>query len=405
MALPRIGHFGLPAVLLALLPLIALIVHASAPFIVLSENGETNEFTATETEDAFGDSELGPAASPNLILAGLIVATVAGFGLLVFGFTPLPKEAVRWIGWGTIAVAFVGLGMAFHTSMLWTGSGLGLPHPEAFEGGAQAADQSFEYTIPGWGGGSPQTFQFTMPMFFWSMTGGFTGVLESMAGTDHGTSVWVVSPAITALFTAAALVLGLVAISGLISTKGDARHDASRHLGVSLLGIGILLVTMLVPWSIGELTDSEGAGDQDYFFFGARTILAAEDVSDGESFSGLAYTINVLMATGWTAFAAGILGSLGGLLRSSGVSAASARHLDWAVIPALVLGFWSAMAYVVYWTYQWRPFSGADGWQPGWFPILLLPLFVLLGWQMVRIARGLQIPQDAGQGRAFHSFD
>ncbi len=395
----RLGHFGVPALIVAGLTLVAFVMHLSVPFFQFSMDGDSETVTRNEAADDWGDDAGPAAASPNTALAGLIVALAGSIGLMVVSFTRMEREGARWAGWGTTVTAVVGLSIAFYSSMFWVGSGLGTPHPEVFEG-VSGMPQSFDF-----GNG----FSFTIPFVFFTFSGGFTGFLETMGGTDAAAMVWVISPAIVAAMALGGLVAGFMVLSRLLERRDDIRAHSSRHLGVAVAGIALLGVTLLVPWSIGELTDASGE-DADYFFFGARTILAADDLSDGESFSGLAYTIQVTIAAGWMAFAAGILGTLGGMLQSTGVKHRITGMVDWVQAPVAMVAIWAAFGYVLAWIYMWRPYSGAEGFLPGFFPILVAPIFFVMALPLVGILQDAWTTtradvEAAADDGAYHAFE
>ncbi len=357
----RIGHFGTPALAIAGLAILALILHLATPYahVTFDDAGSAASETFSRSDiadhfDVLGDN--GPNASPGLTLAGIIVAMVGAAALVAFSFMPLRVTAARWAGWGSAAVASVGAAMAFVSSMWWVGSGFGLHVPA------------------GPAGGGPSEAAAVFASF--GLTGGLSGLLEVLWRSDSGTTAWVISPALVAPLSLAVIVLAL-RICGNVAAAGDGvRERTRRHLRGSLFAMIFVGVVLLVPWAIGELPDTSGT-DRDFFAQGAHTILNTRDLSGGESFSSMAYAIEIMVVTAWIGFAAGIVGSAGGILASMGAPAAVSRAFSLAAGPTAIMLIWSAVLYLLTWIYMWRPFEGAEGWQPGYFPLALAAVIAL----------------------------
>ncbi len=381
----RIGHYGLTAVVLAGLAILALILHLATPYANVSfENdfaGQSDEtFSRKDVARDFDVlSDHGPNVSPGLTLAGLIIAVVGASALAVLGFVPLRIEPARWLGWGSGVVTAVGASMAFVSSMWWVGSGFGLHTVMP----SLSQMQSFPVMEPF----GPMQEGFTFLFAAFGMTGGLSGLLEVLWQSDSGTTVWIISPALVAPLALAAIVLALRVCGNVAAQKDGIRERTQRHLRGSLFAMIFVGVVLLVPWAIGETTDSTGQ-DEDFFAYGAHTILNMEDLSDGEVFGHMAYALNVMVVTGWIGFAFGIVGSAGGILASTGVPAPVSRAFHFSTLPTAIMFAWSFLVYLLAWIYMWRPFEDAEGFQPGYFPIALAVVFVLWGINQYNLLTG-----------------
>ncbi|MGB0653547.1 MAG: hypothetical protein ACPGQL_10145 [Thermoplasmatota archaeon] len=391
----KIGHFGLPALLAGGLAVLALVLHLAVPYATVEfmdpESGETDKetFSRGDIADDF-DSLGGPNASPGLTLTGIVVAMIGGLGLVFASFLPLKVTQARTIGWGLGALTAIGAAIAFVSSMWWVGSGFGVAPPSLYF-------SYFETQSGGEGfGGGPfaGTDMQSMMMAFaafggMGLTGGFSGVLEMIFGTDNAGDVWIISPVFVAAIALVILLAGLRACGDVVARADGLREQARRNLNGGALAIGFLGLALLVPWSIGELTDTSGE-DQDYFVFGARTVLSAEDDSDGDIYSSMAYGLTIFQVAAWVGLAVALLSSLGPLLRSLGTPAQLVQPLNWTSAASALLWAWSAVVYLMTWIYMWRPYEDAEGFQPGYFPLVLLPLLALWGfnqWGILKQAK------------------
>ncbi len=379
MAEQRMGHYGLSAIVLAGLAVLALVLHLATPYAnVAFDDGSDESFSRSDIAKDFDFlDEFGPNVSPALTLAGVIVAAVGAITLAILGFAPLRVEVARWAGWGSGVVTAVGASMAFVSSMWWVGSGFGLhtvmPQFSGFD----------DFAMPMGPFGTMQS-GFSFVFAFFGLTGGLTGLMELMWGSDSGSTVWIISPFLVAAISIAIMVLALRVCGRVAATRDGIRERTQRHLRTSLFSMVFVGIVLLVPWAIGETTDSTGA-DEDYFAFGAHTIVNMEDMTDGESFGALAYAIKIMVATAWIGFAFGIVGSAGGILASSGAPASVARGFHLAVVPTVLMYAWSLVLYLLTWIYMWRPFEDAEGWQPGYVPAVLIVVFGLWGINLANL--------------------
>ncbi|HLF17141.1 MAG TPA: hypothetical protein VI796_06910 [Candidatus Thermoplasmatota archaeon] len=391
----RFGHFGTPALLIAAAGVLALVLHLSVPYAHIDDSGSGDSETLDRGEavDAHRDLRMVGPSSPGVTLAGTIILLVAGVGLLALGFVPMGTAAARFAGWGGGMVAAVGGLMAFTSSLYWVGSGLGFQIPVDSGG-------SFD---PGPGFG-PIPF----PDSIGGLTGGLTGMMESAMGTDNLADVTIISPVLTTLCATVGILAAFTLCGNVVSLDGGRRERARSHLKAAKVSLVLLALVLLVPWSMGKMTDMSGEGDRDMFFFGAHTVLNADAISDGESFGSMAYAITVLTAAGWVGVLFGAFGSLGGVLASTGAPAPIARAFHYGVFATGFMTLWAAVMFVLAMIYMWKPFDGAEDFQPGWYNLAVLPALVVWGVLQFHLGRWLLTSRSepgASKKRRTASFD
>lgn len=366
----RFGHFGLPAVLVAATAALALILHLAVPYAYVNyrdDNAESETLTRGEAADLHDNWGMTGASAPGVTLAGTIVLLVAGLGLLVLGFLPLNVTAARWSGWSLGFVAIIGGLLTFMSSMFWVGSGLGL----CPEGMSQTLGNCGTSLV-----GITGTEQ-------GGLTGGLTGLIEMAMQTDSAGTVIVIGPVLVAVASAVAILSALTVCGSVVSTRDGLRDRAGRHLGNARWALLLLALVLLLPWSIGKAQDYEGGGDRDWFVFGAHTIMNTDAATNGDLFGPMTYAMNAFIAAGWIGILLGAIGSLGGIIASQNGPPEIARATHYATFGTLFMALYFVVVYILAWSYMWKPQDNAQDFQPGYFPVLVLP--VLAFWVMGQV--------------------
>src|SRR5688572_11713986 len=124
----RFGHYGLPALVFGIAAVAALLLHLLVPYAHVNPEAEGQSsfvLDRGEASDTHDDLDMVNTSSPGLTLTGAIILTVAAVALLIFNYIPMNVAPARWAGWTLGAVGSVGGLMAFASSMLWVGSGVG----------------------------------------------------------------------------------------------------------------------------------------------------------------------------------------------------------------------------------------------------------------------------------------
>ncbi len=435
----NLGHFGLPAVLLAALGIALLVVHLAVPYahvdyankLSAEENDavadDSDGFTLAQRDNWFrGDinelydqwewfSDTSPgtyeptkAASPGATLAGIILVMVAGLALFVLGFIPLGVSTARWIGWGGGALAVVGGTLAFFSSMFWVGSGFG--HLDAFvaQGG---------------------------------VTGGFTGLMEKMAGTDNAGDAWIIGPAIVAALAVVVIVYAFKLVTSVTPKKDGLRDNARQHIRSAHWGLAFLALALVVPYAMAEVPEfpenaddphfgymleggefaeevPEDELDRDYVFVGAHTVLVGNeltkvnkmftagdpDVEGKQWWNGLSMSLRVFFAAGWIGILAGLLGTLRGILATTPAPKAITRIPEGFAFATAAMLIWTFVSLILVLSTQWKPHASANyDWDPAWAPFAILPLLVMWAWSIIVPLRGLlgiqTAPKASARGR------
>ncbi len=395
----RFGHYGIPALILACAGLLALLLHLLVPYAHINyadPDTEDETMDRGEAADFHDDAELVGASSPGVTLAGAIVLLVAGVGLLVAGFLPMPVTSARWVGWGGGLAAVVGGLLAFTSSMYWVGSGLGQYPYGVFDMG------NFDFGVFGPGG-----FDFGV-IALGGLTGGLSGLIELILKTDSAGTVRVISPALVAAVAGTALVTALRLCGNVVSLENGVRERARSHLNGALWAALLLGLVLLLPWSMGKATDYSGTDDQDMFVFGAHTILNVDDASDGDIFGTAATGIQLLVAAGWVGVLLGTLSSLGGVLASSGAPAPVARAFHFGVFGTLLMTLLAVTGFIVALVGAFDPMDGEEEFMTAWFNLLVLPVLGLWAWVQVKVLRAAlarTTAAGAGKPKATVSFE
>jgi hypothetical protein len=288
----------------------------------------------------------------------------------------MPVAAARVVGWLGGALAVVGGTLAFIASMFWVGDGAGGFILKA---------------------GGP---------FHNSIGGGLTGAIEAMTGADQQGTLWVISPILTATLAGIVCVAGLNLCANVVRRDNGMRERANGHLKMGRWALLFIAVALVVPWSLTQMppADNPGAEGGDWYLIGAHGAMLSHEftagtgvtwfgaaTSSGSWFDGLTFTLKIFIATTWVIMAMALLGSLGGVLASLGAPAPISRATHFAVFASLAMMVWSAIMYIIAWSVQWNPYSGAEA-QPGYAPVLLVAPFFLLvlqGWRLTRQALNL----------------
>lgn len=372
------GHYGLAGWIVAVLGVLALIIHLSVPYGVVTYEDEESE-TVKRSDIADGDPLSG--ASPTTTLVGTILMTIAGVALVATTYVPLPVTGARLIGWGGGALAAIGAFLALMSSMYWVGDGFG-----SFPFG------SGDMGVPGMGG---------MGGFFVATLGGFTGILGlTIYGSEHTGFFWVIGPCIVAAAAIGVVLAGLHVCKRVVRQAHGVRDRARNHLLGGVWAMTLLVAVLLVPWTHGEFDTNNPDDTQDHFPLGAHAVLAMNDATgdaDEPFWGGLALSIKVLIATAWVGLAMALVGSFGGILASVGAPAGLPRITHFAAIPVSVMLLWSFIHYILTWTHQWKPFEEAENYLPGFWPALLLAPYVLWILVQIKVYRALlQAPRPTG---------
>ncbi len=343
------GHYGKPAMRLAVLAGLALIIHFVVPYGVIAYDGpaapDNEVLSRGEANDRLPGVEVATNASPDLVFGGIMVAIAGAVILVAQGFRPLSVAQARWSGAAGAAVALVGAGLMWMPSLYAAGSG-------------------------------------------------FASMLTMMFGGDFRTNFFAISPVLIAVM-AVVMAWDAFAVARQVVMAADGVRDQlagrQRHAFYGMAWIGLVA---LVPWSIGLLPDgaSDAIGvalpyDEDQaFFFSAEDIQGTtpEERAGFERYGGeeewgtIKAAIHLQLALGWTLFVAAIVhgllataASVGvpGLLRAVPVMEGAAALL---LLPVAVL-------YLLAWILV-DPFKDpGHTFLPGFFPALILPLFYLVG--------------------------
>jgi len=368
----KTGHYGKPALIIAIAAVVALVVHLAVPYgyLVVGGGGDADDNEAVsrsevrESEDAFN----GSPATTGVTLTGIILTLVAGLALVALGFMPMGVSAARWTGWGLAAFAAVGGLLTFLSSMYWVGSG------------------------PGYFLASASVFGAGL------VGGGFTGMIEVIAGTDTAANLWVISPVIVAVLSGVVLWMALRLAGEVVKTEHGWRARARAHLRGAKWAIALVALALLVPWSI--VKNDVAPDDEAPFFYGAHSIVMINDVTqpspeEEEWFNGMSFAIGVFIATAWVGLAAAFAGAAGGVLASTGAPVQVSRGTHYAVVATLAMLVWSAIMYVLAWSILWKPAESVEA-TPGWFPAALIAVFALWGMNAATLLR--HVPGASGDG-------
>jgi hypothetical protein len=390
----RFGHYGMPGLLIAVAGLLALVLHLAVPYAHVNytdPDRESETLSRGEIVDTHKNYDMIGASSPGVTLAGSIILLAAGVLIMALSFTPLSVSIARWSGWTLGLVATVGGTLALMSSAFWVGSGLGL-----FPYG------SFNFGNMGFGPNMPN-----MSFSFGGLTGGLTGLIELALGTDNAGTVIVIGPILVTLAAALGVFAAFTLCGNVISARDGLRDRASQHLLVARWAVALLLVTLLVPWSIGKATDYEGNGDRDWFVHGAHTVMNANAV-DGGTYGGMSYALNVLLAAAWIGILLGVIGSFGGVLASENGPAAVARAFHYTTFGTMFMTGYVAVVYVLMWVYMWRPAKDVEDYQPGYLGVLLVPVLAvwfMVQFDMLRSVLNRPASRNSGEPRKTVSFD
>ena len=337
------GHFGLPSLRLAIGSGVALLLHLLLPYGYVQYRGPAapageviTRGEATRFRDLASDELLATNASPDVALAGLVIAAVAAGLTLYLGFQPLQVGAARLIGSVGAVVTIVGLGLAWMSSMYAVGTG-------------------------------------------------FAAFLGTIIPTEFRAYFWAISPVVIAAGSGWLMWQAVQVATRVVSTADGLRDEASQSLRMTLAGFVLMGVVLVVPWSIGLLPDgaSDALGtelrfdDHGPFWFSAedvQSVTVAESawrMRFADDFGFLSAAIHMFMALSWTAAVAGLLRAFSGAVVSAGGSEAWLRGMRFT---SLAVGLALAGAFVLY-VLSWIFFAPPETDQtflPGFWPILVL---------------------------------
>lgn len=348
------GHYGRASWFVAGLAVAALLLHFAVPFGVVEYRGPAspdNEMfwrgDVTEQRSYFSDSLLVNNASPTVTLAGAMLAVFGGVLLLVLGFQPLQVGAARWIGYGGGALACLGAGLMWMSSMYAVGTG-------------------------------------------------FATFLGTVMGTGFQAQFWAVSPLLVAAASMAILWYAGQVMTTVVSSRDGLRDRARGHLADARMALVLMGTVLVVPWSLGLLPD--GVSDFLGTDFGddpAPLWFSAEDVQSvtvsegadggriryGQSgdFGALSFALHTFLALSWAAYVWHLLWPAAAVAVSTGKKAGLLRTADLGALPVALLWALAGVLYVVAWVLFKPNGEVEETFLPGFWPLLaLLPAWLLL---------------------------
>ncbi len=341
----KIGHFGTPALVAGGLAVALLVMHLAVPFGVFDFNKQTNDVGIADDTISRGEMAdihdaadgYGPA-SPGVTLAGVIIAMVAGLLLVAVGFVPMPVVAARFSGWLLGLVGAVGSIMALTSSAYWLGTG-------------------------------------------------FTTLLSVLTpNPDPAQRLWIISPLLLFIGAGALIMVFFKVMAGVVAKRDGLRLQATAQLKGATLAAVLLALVLIVPWSLQILSGDEtratgacspnescsasytfftafGHGDNDIVrqaytgqnFGGIIGIAEASKDFDQGMFTGLAFSLKVMTATGWVGFLLGALATAGPVLGSAFKLPSAAKWSSLLQGLTLPMALWSALMWILASSYMWRP--------------------------------------------------
>lgn len=345
----RLGHYGAPGLVLLVAAAAALVVHLAVPFSIVQDHtglsGDGAEVQDRGEAADFWDAVDGYGlASPGATLTGAIILLAGAVALFVLGFVPMPVAAARWTGWSLALLASVGATLAAASSALWAGSG-------------------------------------------------FATLLDLLFGDPAG-SRWVVSPVVVAAAGGVAVWACLAIATRVLPDQEPGRAEGRMAARAGRWAGLLLLLVVLMPWSL-QVDGGEAA------FVPGLQAIQADKVTDGESFGGLSYAIQVLIAAGWVGLVVPFLVVFGLLLTTTMPFPRAWRPFRGAAFLSLAMAAWGGVVYLLAWVYMWKPSWDDDAfvegtWMPGFFPIVVaLPLAM---WALAELRQAQAFLADMRSG-------
>ena len=348
------GHYGRPSWFVAGLAVAALLVHFAVPFGVVEYRGPASPDSelfwrgdVVEQRGYLSDTLLVGNASPTVTLAGALLAVFGGVLLVVLGHQPLQVGAARWIGYAGGALACLGAGLMWMSSMYAVGTG-------------------------------------------------FATFLGTVLRTEFQAQFWAISPLLVAAASMALLWYAGQVMANVVSSRDGLRDRSRDHLASARLALVLMGTVLVVPWSLGLLPD----GISDFFGTGvgddpAPLWFSAEDVqsvtvaegADGSriryaqdgDFGALSFSIHVLLALCWTATVWHLAWPAAAVAVSTGKAPGLLRTADAGVLAVALLWALAAIVYVVAWVLFKPNGEVQETFLPGFWPALVpVPAVLLL---------------------------
>lgn len=343
----RANHFGASALIAAGISVLALILLLALPFGVLSSEGFDNYNIKFAEANDLSVSTWG---SLDLMVTGLVIATVGALTLFALGRTTLPVRPMRTFGWVAAMLLTTGSFIAIIASSLWVGGGMANGYNYGEETGINAPPEGY-------------------------YQGGITGLLEKMIyNPDTSGTFWQITPFIVLITAAALFYIGLDVNRRLAPTSE--REKVAKFNTYAIMATAVIAVAFFVPWSSMEF--NAGGGDTDSSYFSAQSILnnVGNEAGIGTEtlWSTIGYVFNTFILGGVVLLGIALVSGLYGINENG-------RKGNWLIYPATLMSLWILSAWAAAWINSWVPFKDAENFSPGFFQFAaLIPIGGLMAF-------------------------